>query len=253
MTMCSGHACAHSCVQTLHSYTHVYTEPTHQTSVLCNLLHNVSTLIDHTIYTYAYIHTYIHTDTPDKCPMQPSAQHIHANRPYYIHICIHTYIHTHTHQTSALCNLLHSAAMRLGHNQYINPVSGEAVYTAKYLKTRSCCGKSCRHCPHKNLSAEGKKPFHISTESSKYVSLPIDEARLTADSNRRLFSYSVNSPSASFHRSGASVVIQGSPSEDSAASSPSSDKPPAPARTIKHPYSKSGGKFSFSMDDGKFW
>jgi hypothetical protein len=150
--------------------------------------------------------------------------------------------------------------MRLGHHQYVNPVSGEAVFTAKYLKSRTCCGKTCRHCPHKNKNYSDLKPTS-SGDSNKYIAL--DETRLavhsSTDNARTSFFYGNSGLHATnLRRHSHNVTIDASSGIDSAAASKAkalasledlaSAKTSAPK--IKHPYSKSGGKFSFSMDGG---
>jgi hypothetical protein len=202
-------------------------------------------------YMHTCIHAYLH-------PCIHASMHtcIHA----YMYTHTHTHTHTHTQQSSALCNLLHSAAMRLGHHQYVNPVSGEAVFTAKYLKNRTCCGKSCRHCPHKNKNYSDLKPTS-SGDSDKYIAL--DETRLAShgsiDNVRASFLYGNGSLHATnLRRHSQNVPMEAPPASNSAAAK-KADPPELPTAgaknsppKIKHPYSKSGGKFSFSMDGGMF-
>lgn len=43
----------------------------------------------------------------------------------------------------------HAAAVALGRAAYADPVSGLAVFTAKFLADRGyCCDSGCRHCPY---------------------------------------------------------------------------------------------------------
>lgn len=44
--------------------------------------------------------------------------------------------------------MLHRLATAEGRMQYVDPGSGLKVFTATFLKQRSCCGFRCRHCPH---------------------------------------------------------------------------------------------------------
>lgn len=43
----------------------------------------------------------------------------------------------------------HTAAVEAGTPAYRDPVSGLAVFTAKFLADRGyCCSSACRHCPY---------------------------------------------------------------------------------------------------------
>lgn len=43
----------------------------------------------------------------------------------------------------------HEAALLAGHPTYLDPASGYAVFTSRYLADRGhCCGSACRHCPY---------------------------------------------------------------------------------------------------------
>lgn len=43
----------------------------------------------------------------------------------------------------------HDAAVEAGVPAYRDPVSGLAVFTARFLADRGyCCTSSCRHCPY---------------------------------------------------------------------------------------------------------
>lgn len=43
----------------------------------------------------------------------------------------------------------HAAAVAAGHERYLDPATGYAVFTAAFLARRgSCCGAGCRHCPY---------------------------------------------------------------------------------------------------------
>merc|ERR1712176_1598724 len=44
--------------------------------------------------------------------------------------------------------MLHRMATQEGKDQYVDPATGYAVFTATFLKKRPCCGNRCRHCPH---------------------------------------------------------------------------------------------------------
>jgi len=43
----------------------------------------------------------------------------------------------------------HRAAVSQGVASYLDPVTGRAVFTAKFLADRAyCCDSGCRHCPY---------------------------------------------------------------------------------------------------------
>ncbi|MFO0981667.1 MAG: DUF5522 domain-containing protein [Planctomycetota bacterium] len=44
---------------------------------------------------------------------------------------------------------LHRAAIASGQSSYVDPATGNGVFTAAYLWQRGvCCDKGCRHCPY---------------------------------------------------------------------------------------------------------
>ena len=57
----------------------------------------------------------------------------------------------------AKIGLLHREALRRGLDTYIDPATGYDVFTAHHLKTRECCGSSCRHCPWGHRNVPGKR------------------------------------------------------------------------------------------------
>lgn len=58
----------------------------------------------------------------------------------------------------AKIGMMHKEAVRRELDTYIDPATGYEVFTAHHLKTRECCGSSCRHCPwgHRNVPGQGK-------------------------------------------------------------------------------------------------
>lgn len=43
----------------------------------------------------------------------------------------------------------HDAAVEAGEQGYLDPVTGQFVMTAEYLRANgSCCLSGCRHCPY---------------------------------------------------------------------------------------------------------
>lgn len=50
-------------------------------------------------------------------------------------------------RAKARCALLHRVACERGCDQYTDPATGYAVFTADFLRKRPCCGRGCRHCP----------------------------------------------------------------------------------------------------------
>ena len=43
----------------------------------------------------------------------------------------------------------HAAAVAAGEPAYLDPATGRAVFTARWLADRDyCCGSGCRHCPY---------------------------------------------------------------------------------------------------------
>jgi hypothetical protein len=60
--------------------------------------------------------------------------------------------------------MLHDAAVRANDPRYLDPKSGNMVWTAEALRGRGrCCGCACRHCPynHANVSMD-KRASRIS-------------------------------------------------------------------------------------------
>ncbi len=54
---------------------------------------------------------------------------------------------THPHRVEILAR--HAAAVRAGTPCYPDPVTGFAVFTARFLADRAyCCESGCRHCPY---------------------------------------------------------------------------------------------------------
>ena len=53
--------------------------------------------------------------------------------------------------------VLHKEAVRRKLDHYDDPATGYEVFTAHHLKTRECCGSSCRHCPYGHRNVPGKK------------------------------------------------------------------------------------------------
>lgn len=56
----------------------------------------------------------------------------------------------------AKISLLHREACKRGLDTYIDQKSGYEVFTAYHLKTRECCGSSCRHCPWGHCNVPGR-------------------------------------------------------------------------------------------------
>lgn len=54
-------------------------------------------------------------------------------------------------------SLLHREACKRALDTYIDPESGFEVFTAHHLRTRECCGSTCRHCPWGHRNVPGKK------------------------------------------------------------------------------------------------
>ncbi|CAE8634232.1 unnamed protein product [Polarella glacialis] len=56
----------------------------------------------------------------------------------------------------AKISFLHKEACARELDTYIDPESAYEVFTAHHLKTRNCCGSSCRHCPwgHRNVPSK---------------------------------------------------------------------------------------------------
>ena len=45
----------------------------------------------------------------------------------------------------------HATAMRDGVPMYLDPITGLAVFTARFLADRGyCCDSACRHCPYES-------------------------------------------------------------------------------------------------------
>jgi hypothetical protein len=42
----------------------------------------------------------------------------------------------------------HREALERGEPGYVDPISGNFVFTAQYLAGRACCECGCRHCPY---------------------------------------------------------------------------------------------------------
>lgn len=43
----------------------------------------------------------------------------------------------------------HAVAVAAGVPAYIDPITGQMVFTARFLAEREyCCGSGCRHCPY---------------------------------------------------------------------------------------------------------
>ena len=47
--------------------------------------------------------------------------------------------------------------MRREQETYIDPATGYEVFTSRHLKSRECCGSSCRHCPWGHRNVPGHK------------------------------------------------------------------------------------------------
>jgi len=65
---------------------------------------------------------------------------------------------------------------------YVDPISGYDVFTAHHLKTRECCGSSCRHCPwgHRNVPGKKKTKNH-SNDGVEEIPLPQKRSEDGAD------------------------------------------------------------------------
>ena len=57
----------------------------------------------------------------------------------------------------AKISILHTEAVMRGLDNYDDPATGYEVFTAHHLKTRECCGSSCRHCPWGHRNVPGNK------------------------------------------------------------------------------------------------
>jgi len=57
----------------------------------------------------------------------------------------------------AKIRILHTEAVKRGLDNYDDPATGYEVFTAHHLKTRECCGSSCRHCPWGHRNVPGKR------------------------------------------------------------------------------------------------
>jgi len=57
----------------------------------------------------------------------------------------------------AKIRILHTEAVRRELDHYDDPDTGYTVFTAHHLKTRDCCGSSCRHCPWGHRNVPGKR------------------------------------------------------------------------------------------------
>ena len=66
----------------------------------------------------------------------------------------------------AKIGLLHREAVRRGLDAYIDPATGYDVFSAHHLKTRDCCGSSCRHCPWGHRNVPGKKKQAMTTAAA---------------------------------------------------------------------------------------
>lgn len=53
--------------------------------------------------------------------------------------------------------ILHREAVKRELDSYVDPATSYDVFTAHHLKTRVCCGSSCRHCPYGHKNVPGKK------------------------------------------------------------------------------------------------
>jgi uncharacterized protein DUF5522 len=42
----------------------------------------------------------------------------------------------------------HREALERDESGYLDPLSGDFVFTAAYLAGRECCDNGCRHCPY---------------------------------------------------------------------------------------------------------
>ena len=61
--------------------------------------------------------------------------------------------------------MLHRLATTNGQGCYIDPDTGFSVFTATSLKQKTCCGYSCRHCPHLGTAGCNIGKSKKSTES----------------------------------------------------------------------------------------
>jgi len=66
----------------------------------------------------------------------------------------------------AKIGMMHKEAVRRELDTYIDPATGYEVFTAHHLKTRECCGSSCRHCPWGHCNVPGKGDGNSATKSS---------------------------------------------------------------------------------------
>lgn len=81
----------------------------------------------------------------------------------------------------AKIGILHREAVRRGLDHYDDPATGYEVFTAHHLRTRECCGSSCRHCPYGHVNVPGKKRADVQQplSASKDVPLGGSTSRLT--------------------------------------------------------------------------
>lgn len=67
---------------------------------------------------------------------------------------------------------LHKEACEQGVDTYVDPASGFDVFTSDHLRSRPCCGSSCRHCPwgHRNVPAVRRMaPLSTAPKSTLYT------------------------------------------------------------------------------------
>lgn len=90
----------------------------------------------------------------------------------------------------AKIRLLHKEAVARELDTYIDPATGYEVFTAHHLKTRECCGSSCRHCPwgHRNVPGKGKGTAGDAASAAEPAAAPpADEGQRDPPSKSRLY------------------------------------------------------------------
>jgi hypothetical protein len=71
-------------------------------------------------------------------------------------------------RVSLLLRGMPQAALAAGRDTYVDAASGYAVFTARYLQQRPCCGNKCRHCPHGWVNVAGKRPQQPSSVATDW-------------------------------------------------------------------------------------
>jgi len=72
----------------------------------------------------------------------------------------------------AKIGFLQREAVRRQLDNYYDPATGYEVFTAHHLKTRECCGSSCRHCPWGHRNVPGKRAAAAAAAAA--ATLPTD-------------------------------------------------------------------------------